>query len=103
MIVEAAVYAMKYEWQDEPSYQVFVGAAYNTEEQINKLAAQEYVYISPIHLEIEELTPGQFRARQVAALRKKKEALRDEFTKQSGYVQDRIENLLAIGDQSHEG
>jgi len=102
MIVAAAVYALKYEWQDEPSYQVFVGARYNTEEEINKLARQEYVYISPIHLDIEELTPGQFRARQVAALRKKKEALRDEFTKQAGYVQDHIENLLALGDESHD-
>jgi hypothetical protein len=103
MKVEAAVYAIKYEWQDEPKYHVFVGSEYNTPEKIRDMAAQEYLHICPLDFELTELSPHVFRARQVAMLRVQKEAIRDVFVEQSTRVQDRIENLLAIGDESHEG
>lgn len=98
-----AVFAHKYEWQDEPSYNLFVGTEYNGEKKILEMNAQEYVYICPFELEIEQLSDGQFRARQIQALRNKKEVLRDAFVKESGAVQEKIETLLSIEDQSHEG
>jgi hypothetical protein len=102
MRVTAAVLAYKYEWQDEPTYSI---QRYGVDHEGDRKhwAATEYVYICDVEVEFEELSPGVYRARQIDGLRVKKATLRDEFTKQSGMVEDRIQNLLAITDESHEG
>jgi hypothetical protein len=104
MKLPCAVMAHKYEWQDEPSYTILCYDSNEKPEARERSRqtwmAQEYIYICDIEVEVEELSPGTFRARQIQSLTTKKAALTEEFTRQAEKVQERIENLLAIEDQS---
>lgn len=102
MKIKAAILARRYEWQDKPDYSINCYSS-DPEGERKYWAAHEAIYICDVEIEFEELSPGVFRARQLEGLRAKKEVLRDEFTKQSAIVSEKIENLLAISDQSHEG
>jgi len=96
MLNMISVYAKKYEWEDVARYHFF-----NATDDRKCLEAQEYVYICDIEVEIKELSPGEFTARQIHSLRMKQDALRETFVEQSGKINDRIQNLLAITDGSH--
>lgn len=100
--IVGGIYARKYEWQEEPTYEFFADFFAGPEETRQQLAAQELVFVCPMSIEIEELSPGQFRARQIESLRVKHAALRDTFVKESKAVEGRIQELLAITDERED-
>lgn len=94
--MQGAIYALKYTYQEKPSYSWH--NHYN-ETSRTQLEASEWVYICDCPLEVEELSEGEFKARQVAGLRLKKQALTQEFVKQSQMVEDQIQNLLCLTNE----
>jgi hypothetical protein len=94
MLMNVSVYAKQYEWEDVPRYHFFTDG----DGARKSLEAQEYVYICAVDVEIQELSSGEFTARQIHSLRMKQDALRETFVDQSAKLNDRIQNLLAITD-----
>jgi hypothetical protein len=90
------IYAQQYSWSVDSDPQYFFLSHYN-EKSMQEYQAQEYVYICPFEIEVEELSPGEFTARRVQSLQMKKDALREVFLDQSKHVDEKIQNLLAIG------
>lgn len=97
--IYGGIYAHQYEWQDTPEYHFFPHAPQREDNQ-KYYQEQEYVFVCPFEIEVIELESGEFRARQVQSLKVKHEKLREEFVKQSQVVNGRIQNLLALTDES---
>jgi len=93
-----AVYAKKESWQTEPTYAFHPNCCVQGDAEKSRLIWEShgYIYIAPVTLEVEELSDGEFQARQIKTLQVKKEALREAFLQESQRVDEQIEKLQCI-------